>query len=254
MAPKKKAAPKPMTEDDMRRLGMPEEEIQRILLLKSKTSEERKMDDETERRAAAEKKKEAAEKGDQSKLQQQQQGERKEVEDAEVLARRVAEQAAFEEYEKGLVPIHRDCRLEESKLKLEEARIRRSKTVSEYENALAAMTPEERAALQEKEAALRQNEEDERERQLEKDRDAAALDARQQAKKKKHEADQQRQRLMREEFEKLGIVMDDAAEDDSAVDSTSGDLDDVSRRAAALASRKADLVEKRMKKDLRVSE
>jgi hypothetical protein len=217
MAPKKKPAPKPLTEGDMRRMGMPEEEIQRILALKAMSGDERRAEDAREQQEAADKK----EKERCTKLQTQQLQDRKAVDDAEVLARRDVEQRLIAEFEHGLVPIVSACRLDRSRVKLEEARSRRSKEMADYESRLAAMSPEERAAkLAEQALALERDEVTARNEQLQKDIAAAEIAQERQEKIRRREEKSKRMREMREELARLGIPMGD-----DTLDASDGDVE-----------------------------
>jgi colicin import membrane protein len=214
MAPKKKAPPRELTEEDMRRMQMSEEQIQTILAERSKSKEEKLAD-----RAA----------GDKARTEREAK-ERKQKQDADAAAKERELQEAAEATRRLEEEIRREAEEAEAakereheariaaeaqhKAKLEAIRAQREKDLHEFQSRLKSMTEEERikeladieAKTHAAEADLQEQQIEEIERHQDTDRKRAAREERAAARLKEDAKVQS----MLKELAAQGIVVDGA--------------------------------------------
>lgn len=218
MAPKKKAPPRELTEEDMRRMQMSDEQIQSILAERNKSKEEKLAD-----RAA----------GDKARTEREAK-DRKQKQDADAAAKQRAEEEAAEASRRIEEEIRRDAEEAEAakareqearaaaeaqrKAKLEAIRSQREKDLLEYQNRMKSMSEEERvkelAEIEAKtiaaQSTLQEQQDAEIARQEDAERKRAAREERATARLKENE----KVKSMIKELAAQGIVVDGADDDD----------------------------------------
>ncbi|EAN92242.1 hypothetical protein C3747_70g195 [Trypanosoma cruzi] len=148
MAPRKKNAPKKeLTAEDMRRLGMSEEDITRILAERGKSAEERRQEQE----AAEARRRETEQRQKRMKELEKQKEELVRLEGGPRVAIRDEEDTEWEQLEETLT-VEKKRRLRECAEKMvqqrfAEARRKREAEAAAYQETLGHLTPEEREAF-----------------------------------------------------------------------------------------------------------
>ncbi|ESL08629.1 hypothetical protein TRSC58_03665 [Trypanosoma rangeli SC58] len=148
MAPKKKHAPKKeLTADDMRRLGMSEDDIARILAERGKSAEERRQEQE----AAEARRRETEQRHKRMKELERMKEELVRQEGGPRVAIRDEEQKTWEELEEALTTEKkrrlRECAEKMLQQRVAEARRKREAEAAAYQDTLQHLTLEEREAF-----------------------------------------------------------------------------------------------------------